>query len=185
MAANSDLFDQAFRPSTINELFGTPFAEIQDAKERAAHALPVLRDLTKRWMAGETLRELQLSLGTKEDKLKTCVDARRFALRVIPELAYLFGLPAFLIQRRLDEGLELPAALSKLGSCVRHGYRSVEHAALAYHTRGDKLARRQVLREFKRIRPYLKNAADDVEMWDETIKRVELAVMGELIDREN
>ena len=182
IAGNSGLFDQAFRPSSINELFGPEFALMEDSKERADHALPILRDLTRRWMAGETIRELQLVLGTAEDKLKWCVDARRFVLRVVPELAYLLGLPAFLVQRRSNEDDGLPAALAKLGACVRQGYSSVEEAALAYYMRSEKLARRAVLRQFELVKPYLK-APDDDETWDQAVSRVESAIVAEVNGR--
>lgn len=179
IAANPNLFDQAFRPSSINELFGGEFAMLEDSNERAERALPVLRDLTKRWMTGETIREIQLALGTKEQDLKRCVDARKFVLRVVPELAYLFGLPAFLVQRRSKDEVELSSSLAKLGACVRQGYRSVEQAALAYYMRNEKLARRATMRQFKLVKPYLK-AAPIGETWDQTVSRVESAIIAEI-----
>jgi DEAD/DEAH box helicase len=184
--ANADLFDQIFRPTTINELFDGEFAAKEESKDRAEQALPTLRALTRLWMRAEPLNALQLALGTAPDKLKACVDARRFALRVVPELAYLFGLPAFLLQRKAsvegDQQNELPAALVKLGSCIRHGYRSVEYAALAFYLRSEKLSRRQVHEQFALIKPHLKRAAA-LETWDVTVSRVELAILAEMNGR--
>ena len=184
--ANADLFDQIFRPTTINELFDGEFAAKEESKDRAELALPTLRTLTRLWMRAEPLNALQLALGTAPDKLKACVDARRFALRVVPELAYLFGLPAFLLQRKAsvegDQQNELPAALAKLGSCIRHGYRSVEYAALAFYLRSEKLSRRQVHEQFALLKPHLKGAKAP-ETWDVTVSRVEMAIMAEINGR--
>lgn len=181
--ANTDLFDQIFRPSTVNELFGESFASLEYGQERAKIALPTLRELTRLWMRAETLRKLQLALGTKPDKLKACLDARRFAIRVVPELAYLFGLPAFLMQRKAEGShvvsKELPAALAKLGACVRQGYRSVEVAALAYYLRSEKLSRRQVHEQFTQVMPYLR-PAEGVETWNQTVLRMENAIVREI-----
>jgi hypothetical protein len=137
-------------------------------------------------MQAEPLCALQLAMGTDPTKLKTCVDARRFALRVVPELAYLFGLPSFLLQQKAgEEGgelTELPAALAKLSTCIRHGYRSVEYAALAYCMRSKRLSRRQVHEEFTYLKPHLEEP-DGSETWDATVSRVETAIITELNGR--
>jgi len=182
MEGNPDLFDQIFRKSTIDEFFDTKFAAIDDSKLRAAKALPILRDLTRLWMKGATLRKLQLALGTKENKLKTCIDARRFALRVVPELSYLFGLPALLLQRnqiRSDQDeVELPAAVSRLGTCVRMGFRSTEAAALS--SRQPSLSRREVRKRYERIGQYVE-AGKAGEPWSAVLSRVETAVVKQLM----
>jgi hypothetical protein len=186
VAKNADLFDQIFRPTTINELFDGSFAAKTDSTDRAKTALPTLRNLTRLWMRAEPLSALQLAMGTDPKKLKACVDARRFALRVVPELAYLFGLPSFLLKRKAsetsEEPAELPAALAKLGTCVRQGYRSVEYAALAYSMRSEKLSRRQVHEQFTHLKPYLKGHTGS-ETWNTTVSRVETAIIAEINGR--
>jgi hypothetical protein len=47
-----------------------------------------------RWMRGDTLAELELQFGTPESRIGKCEAAREFVLRVLAELAYIFGLPA-------------------------------------------------------------------------------------------
>jgi hypothetical protein len=187
VAKNADLFDQIFRPTTVNELFDRSFAAKTDSEDRAKIALPTLRNLTRLWMRAEPLSALQLEMGTDPKKLKACVDDRRFALRVVPELAYLFGLPSFLLQRKASEAdgepAELPAALAKLGTCVRQGYRSVEYAALAYYMRGEKLSRRQVHERFTRLKPYLRGHTGS-ETWNTTVSRVEKTIIAEINGRE-
>ncbi|MBP2489139.1 hypothetical protein JOH50_004866 [Rhizobium leguminosarum] len=179
---NSDLFDQIFRKSTIDEFFDPKFAALEDSRTRAAKALPILRELTRLWMRGAPLRKLQLAFGTKENKLKTCLDARRFALRIAPELAYLFGLPALLLQRRQlsddKEESEPAAVISRLGTCVRLGYRNAAVAAVA--SRQPSLSRRGARKRFEQIVPYLA-AGTKGETWSAVLSRVETAVIAQMM----
>lgn len=180
MGKNSDLFDQMLRPATINDLLGSTINNVDNPVDRAKIAVPILQTLTKLWLAGRPLSELQLALGTEADKLKACVDARKFALRVIPDLAYLFGIPAFLIQNRhalqSEGGSEISASLVKLGACVRLGFESVELMALGFYLRGERPSRRQVHENFASLLPHLR-AAPVGETWDYTVDRIEDAVI--------
>jgi len=61
---------------------------------------------------GKPLTDLEEALGTPVDKLKTCIGARKFVLRVLPELSYLFGVPALLTQRQAaSAGKEISLSL--------------------------------------------------------------------------
>lgn len=183
MDRNPDLFDQMLRPATINDLLGSAINKIENPVERAKVAIPVLARLTELWLAGKPLSELQIAFGTDADKLKTCVDARKFVLRVIPDLAYLFVIPAFLLQNRhaleLDGGQELTASLAKLGACLRLGFESVELMALGFRLRGERPSRRQVHAEFASLLPHLK-AAPPGETWDAVVDRIEDAIIARM-----
>ena len=187
ISANSDLFDQIFRPETMNDLLGKKFEALELAEERAEFAIPYLKELTRLWMAGRPLKDLQLALGTPVEKLKACLDARKFVLRVVPELAYLFGIPALLRQRQnvaAGGDVELQPALLHLGRCVRQGFKTHEQAALNQHLRSARLVRRQLHQRYALIEPYLPDASDG-ESWDDTMKRVAAAVEVELDERED
>jgi len=67
MSSNSDLFDQIFRPESLNDLFGSEFETLEGAPARADFAIPVLQRLTKLWMRGRPLNEIQASLGTANE----------------------------------------------------------------------------------------------------------------------
>src|SRR5882724_8740927 len=67
MSSNSDLFDQIFRPESLNDLFGSEFEKLEGAPARADFAIPVLQRLTKLWMRGRPLNEIQASLGTANE----------------------------------------------------------------------------------------------------------------------
>jgi hypothetical protein len=183
--ANGDLFDQIFRTETIDDLFGKDVTSLETSEERCAFALPYLKVLTKLWVRGRPLTDLQEALGTSAGKLKTCIGARKFVVRVLPELSYLFGVPALLKQRRnAAEGKEaatLSPALTKLGACIRHGHPTYEHAALGFYLRGSKLSRRQLHARFAALKPHL-SAAKKGESWDDAVRRLEEALLLEEFD---
>jgi hypothetical protein len=174
---NGDLFDQVFRRETIDDLFGKPVSDIEDSSDRCKAALPYLKKLTKLWMKGKPLSDLELALDTPADKLKTCIGARKFVLRVLPELSYLFGVPALLRQRQNADDNEpavLSPALTKLNACARRGYHSYDQAALGYKLRAEKLSRRQLHARFEELKPYIHAAPED-ETWEQAIDRIDSA----------
>lgn len=61
---NGDLFDQIFRRETIDDLFGKPLKDMESSSDRCKAALPYLKKLTKFWMRGKPLSDLELTLDT-------------------------------------------------------------------------------------------------------------------------
>lgn len=88
--------------------------------------------LLEKWMSGATLREIQ-EVGMSRGIAKTDAKlefARKFMLRVLPDLAYLFGLPS-LIQRQMaavEQSDQLPEQhpLLLLQRCVESGVDTAE-----------------------------------------------------------
>nr|WP_306267717.1 DEAD/DEAH box helicase [Pararhizobium sp. IMCC3301] len=183
LSENPELLEQVCRRQSLIELFGKKrYEALRTDDERAAFALPILSKLIWRWMRGDPLSELEMALGTDPKKLKTCDKARRFALRIIPELSYLFGLPALLHERgqvNAENPIPLSAVLSQLGRCVRLGFNFHEKAALHQIMRKARFSRRQLHQHYALIKPYLAGAASS-ETWEQTIARVELASDKEL-----
>lgn len=183
LSNNPELIEQVFRPETLADLFGKKKYEALDtAREKAAMALPILSKLVWLWMRGAPLKELELALGTAPKNLKTCIRARRFVLRVIPELSFLFGLPA-LLHERSQAGEEsptpLPAAMSQLGRCVKNGFNFHEKAALNVHLRRARLTRREIHQHFAALKPHLTSASAG-ETWEQTLDRLERAMELEI-----
>jgi superfamily II DNA/RNA helicase len=186
LSENPDLLEQIFRPETLAELFGRKrYASLETVEEKSSLVLPVLAKLVWLWMRGEPLRELELALGTDPTKLKTCDGARRFVLRVVPEFAFLFGLPA-LLHERAQVGLENPepmgAAQSQLGRCVRYGFNFHEKAALHQLMRKARFSRRQLHRQYTHVKNFLARRTLG-ETWEEALLRVEQATDDELAAR--
>ena len=133
LSENPDLLEQVLRPQGLIELLGREYEAAVDAGERAGIAIPALSEMTSRWMGGEPLTQLQGVLEPDPGRLKKCDGARRFVLRLVPDLSYLFGLPA-LLHERAQVGVEtpvvLPSAVTELRRCVRFGFDVQEKAAL-------------------------------------------------------
>ena len=182
---NPDLLSKAFRSQSLSGLFGNSFSHLEDDTTRAEYAVPRLRKLTRLWMLGKPLKALELALGTPSGKLKTCNDARKFVLRIVPELAYLFSLPAQILQQNetnASEPKNISPVLTQLGRCIRLGFDTLEKAALNQQYSSPRLSRTQIHRHFNLIAPYLKPAPVD-ESWNETFGRVKLAVEAEFANR--
>lgn len=124
---------------TLRDVFGDIIQK--DTQLNATIALqiiPKLHTTTRAWIAGSTLRNLELLLDTPEHKLKYCDKARKFVLRCMPELAYAIGLIAliyrdYLTQEASDK--QMPLALATLAPCVREGLDRPEKLAIYYATK--------------------------------------------------
>ena len=186
LSENPDLLELIFRPETLGELFGRKkYASLESIEEKSSLVLPVLAKLVWLWMRGEPLKELELALGTDRAKLKTCDGARRFVLRVVPEFAFLFGLPALLHERAQigqDEPEPMGAAQSQLGRCVRYGFNFHEKAALHQIMRKARFSRRQLHRQYTYVKSFLSPRTPG-ETWEEALRRVEQATDEELAAR--
>ena len=175
-----------FNPGSIEYLFGSDFKGLNDDETRAAFALPRLRAALTKWMDGAPLVDIQNDLSTKARDLKRSRSARKFVIRLVPELAHLMGAPLHILRHHInqekDEPLEPSPALIYAKRCVRRGYASAEIAAYADQMRSAQWARREVHRRFSDIAPYLKDAPDG-ETAQALEARVEAACDEELNNR--
>lgn len=176
LASNPSWLLQLLRRSSLDGLLGTKFKKLTTDEERSAMALPVLRLLLGKWIAGRTLAQIEQAYGTAVAKLGKCENAREFILRTVPELAYAFGLPGLVARSSLGkggEGAELAATLMTLGSCVREGLDSPEKLALR-QIRPKSLPRVAVHNAYENVVPYLSEGSEG-EDFDETLLRVRRA----------
>lgn len=182
MAARPAVALRLFRPDSLGDLFGTEYRKLDSDADRIAFALPKLKLLMLRWMAGNPLSRIEQALGTPADKLGTCDGARKFVLRIVPELAYLFGLPLLILQSQIKRSLApaaIPAALSQLGRCARLGLDDHEKAALNYVLRKARYSRIEIHARFDDLNPHIQ-PAQGTEQWEQTVDRIETAVISEL-----
>ncbi|ACB33045.1 DEAD/DEAH box helicase domain protein [Leptothrix cholodnii SP-6] len=122
------------RPSTLDAVLGKPYKALTTDAERGRYILDYATEPLKRWMAGSIIAEIELTLGTNAAKLCKCDLARDFVLRIVPELAFVFGLPLQVV-RAIKKGTEQEKALPGLGlstlsGCVRGGFDVAEKLAL-------------------------------------------------------
>jgi superfamily II DNA/RNA helicase len=171
------LIPSLFRRESLEGLLGTGYKRLEDDAARGGFALHVLKSLLQEWMAGGTLADLERSFGTPEPKLGKCEAARVFVLRVVPDLAYVFGLPGQIVRARVTDPNApeiLPLSLQTLDSCVREGFDRPEKFALRI-IRGVRLSRAAIHREFDQLSSLL-GGAPKFETFPTLIKRVGRAV---------
>lgn len=177
LAANPAWLHHLFRPASLEELLGAQFNKLSDDADRSELAIPVLRRLLGKWLAGKTLAEIEEAFGTLASKIGKCKNAREFVLRTVPELAYAFGLPGLVArasQDDLEESTTLAATLMTLGSCVREGLDSPEKLALR-QLKPRSMTRVGVHLEFERVSPHVGEAPEG-EDFDGTMVRIRHAV---------
>jgi len=141
------------RNENLEGLFGKEYKLLDNDEDRGNYALPHLARLLNCWMEGGSLAELELSYGTKKESIGKCENARKFVLRLVPDLAYIFGLPAQVFQSMYKDSMdivELPIGLEVLSSCVREGFDQAEKLAF-WQAKKRTITRRAVHREFKLI----------------------------------
>lgn len=170
------LISQMTRRESLDGYMGEPFKSLEDHKERGEFAVDVVLSALRAWVSGQTLAEIQKLKPTVQQP-KHFEQARRFVLRVLPELAYFFSLPE-LVRRHLgEEELSLrmdelaSVELEKLGSCVREGYDTVEKLALA-KVRGKTASRVRIHRQWDEMDWWMDSKVPG-ETWQELHARVE------------
>ncbi|KJS26961.1 MAG: hypothetical protein VR75_04980 [Hyphomonadaceae bacterium BRH_c29] len=184
--ANPDALERVVKYGDLESQFGKPFKDLASASARAKYALPRLRLLLRVWMAGKTLNEMQAMLPPNSRQKRYSTSARKFVMKIIPSLAYLFGVPALILRSKAAaagiEDYDTPPNIAHLGRCVRRGYDSVEKSALAQHLASAGLARRALHRHFGLVVPFLAAGKPD-ESWGDILDRVEHAMDEELNNR--
>ena len=172
---------------SVEYLLGTEFKNLGTNAERAAMAVPLLRVGLEQWMNGASLMDIQTVLSNKQREIKRSTGARKFVIRVVPDIAHVLAAPYQIFMRLInaekDEPVEPSAGLAYLNQCIRRGYSSAEMAAYAAQMRPAKWARRQTHRRFADVAAHLKPApADETMMMLEA--RVEAAADEELNNRD-
>lgn len=172
------------RPSDIEGLFGKDYREVDGNAEKAKVALPQIRPLLTAWMAGKPLCELERAIGTKEHLIKTCETARHFAVRLVPDLAFVAGLPARIIAAKaMAVGQEpaIPIIVQTLSGVVRKGCASPEQLANGVHLKSE--SRPSARQIFENIAQHIL-PGDPFEDFDDVLSRVrsahDLAVFDDL-----
>ena len=179
LAERPEVISEVLRREGLEGLLGAEFRRLGDEAARGRLVLPVLRGLAQEWMAGSTLARIEIEFGTQAGRLGKCKAAREFVLRIVPELAYFFGLPNQVVRASAkDGGVDSYVSLSvdSLGSCVREGFDCPEKLALR-RIRGGKLSRVAVHREFIELGEFL-DAAPEFEGFSGLLRRVRKAVDG-------
>ena len=138
-------------------MFGSKYKALTTVEEKGRFAAPVFAALLPKWMGGAPLATIEAEFGTKPHRLGYCEKAREFVLRIVPELAYLYGLLPQIYSMLFPVEPLLPAAVATIGAAVREGVNMPEKVALRQVRR--RLNRVAIHREFAAIAPHLAASA--------------------------
>ena len=171
LEANPDRFLELVRPENIQGLFGGEYDKLTSKRDKGAYALPVISAMLRLWMNGSPLNEIE-ACHPKEDKAK-CKHARHFALRIVPDLAFVAGLPARLLAAQDEDDEAIPLVIATLGSCVREGCDSPENLATRL-TIGRSVSRVAARTKYEELLPYFQDREPN-EPFEVTMDRYQKA----------
>ena len=161
MEANPSHLFRMIKPSAFEDLFGKVYNDLPSEHEKAQHVVPKLKAALRQWMDGAPLKEIQPTISPKGAAAEFSPDARKFVIRMIPDLAHVMGLLSRMMQIFTRGGSEpntvegaAPLLLAHL--CVRRGLRDAEMAAFSMS--GGALPRRVIHRAFEEVRPHVAKA---------------------------
>ncbi|ENQ8649948.1 DEAD/DEAH box helicase [Vibrio fluvialis] len=150
------------KPENFESLFDNSYNSLQDDVKKAKFAIPLISSGLSLWMQGETLIEIQKVFSSKTRDLKYTTSARKFVIRMVPDLAHLMSVPLQVLLRYVNDGTtnlsDASPALNYASLAVRRGLNSAEMVAYAVQKEGKSLSRRELHRGFLKIQPYLGNA---------------------------
>lgn len=178
LEANPRLVFDFLRPENVEGLFGEDYKRLEGPEAQGRFALPMLRRLLPIWMSGAPLCALEAAYLAKTTGLKNCKRARHFVARLVPDLAFLMGLPGLLLAARRKAGGDespLPIVLATLGGIVREGCDSPEALAMRIHS-GRDVSRVAARMAYERLRAAIGVGPAD-ETFEQTRERVDAAVL--------
>ncbi len=163
------------RPESLEGLFGDAYKKLPDDEHRAREALAKIVILLPLWMSGAPLNQLEAAYSASTDKLGRCEHARHFVSRVVPEIAFLAGLPARLVVARGKHIAAPPlvqTVLATLGGIVREGCDSPEALATRLNC-GRSVSRVAARQIFEKIRGFASSgtSAEDFENTRERMRQ--------------
>ncbi|MEJ1336731.1 MAG: DEAD/DEAH box helicase [Candidatus Sedimenticola sp. (ex Thyasira tokunagai)] len=133
-----------------------------DFQEKCNYFSNDLLNLVRLWITGTTIRDIEIAIGTDENNLGKCEKARKFSIRVVPEISYAANILAQVYNFHMEnsEGNE-PESLNikLLGRLVRIGINSTEKYAL-HGIMKSQVGRVKVNLLYNELLPYIDDIQD-------------------------
>jgi superfamily II DNA or RNA helicase len=181
LSHEDDSFDIFLRPETMARVFGRAITSIEDSAAQRMLARESIRHIVGLWFSGKTLIELEKEIAAWIAALEGAVArptsphkkvkrARRFVLRVIPDIAFLSGILVQVGQKiATEKGEAVPRMLRFIPSLIRKGIPTAYHYAL--NGNAETGARTNLAAEFMKISEYVDmNAYDDWETISDKVR---------------
>jgi len=176
--------DIFLRPETIIRVFGRAITVIPDTPTQRSLGKESVRFVMKLWFSGKTLLEMEKEIATwivtfegtvkrPTKPHKKVKRARRFVLRIVPDVAFLCGVLVQVGQKIAEaDGKDLPRILKFLPQLVRHGFPTPYH--YAFNAKAEISSRVTSTIKFENIRKHvLMNPFDD---WSTIAHKVDTAI---------
>jgi len=173
LKANAEDIPHLIRQESLEGIFGSKYKKLDSDAAKGSFAVGAFEQLLPAWMAGATLVALEQIVGTPTNRLGKCETAREFILRIVPELAYLYGIIPQIYKTLLPME-PVPIALATLGGAVREGVDRPEKVALR-QVRSRRINRIAVHRQYQNILRYL-SPGNSAETFSDTMDRIKNAV---------
>jgi hypothetical protein len=164
------------RPESLEGLFGDQYKKLPSDAHRARQALDAIALLLPLWMSGVPLSKIEAAFLGRPARLGRCEHSRHFVSRIVPDLAFMAGLPARLLSARSKQGSDaspLPTVLATIGSTVREGCDSPEALATRINC-GRSASRVAARRTFDEIKGFA-STGSPTEDFEETRNRMRAA----------
>ncbi len=136
-----------------------------NSQERCDYFTSQLLGYVGLWISGAPIRDIELAMGTPEQNLNKCEKARKFIIRVIPEISYSANILSQVYSfhsESSEEGLPELLHIKLLGRFIRIGVNSLEKYAL-HNILKNQAGRVKVNTLMNKIRPLV----DDIENPDD------------------
>ncbi|CAE6953574.1 hypothetical protein R69608_05970 [Paraburkholderia nemoris] len=184
------------RETALDSVFGRAYRNSEKPKSTAKRVLGALKTLVSMWCGGHTLVEIEAWLlafirkyegevKQQANQSSTAQRARRFAIRIAPDLGFLCGVLGQIVAHKFAEtNGTMPPVIDMLPQMVRAGDHDRHHAAL----RQTKTiaSRVETFESYLALRPYFKTgpSADMDAVRNDVTTAILLRSITELSDEE-
>jgi hypothetical protein len=125
------------------------------------------------WISGSTLRDIEIAFGADEDNLKVCAKARKFSIRIVPEISYAANILSQVYNFHLadiDDEVQESLEIKLLGRLIRIGVDNTEKYAL-HNILKDQAGRVKTKLIYDELLPNI-DAIDDRNDLDEVLSKI-------------
>lgn len=177
-------FDIFLRPETLGKVFGRAVTSVADTKIQREVGKESVKYALDLWLKGQTLAVMEGKIAewivafegnvtratSAHSKVKR---ARRFSLRIVPDISFLCGILAQVGEKTATENNGSPHPMLRfLPQLIRKGFPTPYH--FAFGRAKDINSRTEVVTRFFEITPYLSmNSHDD---WARVFEKVRVAI---------
>jgi len=157
ISVSSDRLNSFLRDGYLSYVFGRSYSDLKNENEKCEFVKVELFNILSGWIAGDTLSDLELAIGTDEKNIGRCGKARRFAIRLVSDVSYAASVLSQIYQYHFqgeENNEKTKLFLTLLSQLIKAGLDSPEKLAL-YQILKESTCRVHCHKKFDQIVPYL------------------------------